>query len=1088
MNDTRGHVADTALRNPHAVPQLPSILLVDDQPARLLTYESILSGLTIRCVRATSGYEALELLLESEFAVIILDVNMPGMDGFEVARLVREHPRMERIPIIFATGVHISELDQLRGYEVGAIDYISVPVVPEILRSKVAILVELYQRRSELRAVNEALAEARIERDRNHAASIAQNQSHLQAIFEHPSQATVVLRAHRDADGVIDDWIYRDANSNAARNLRRNREAILGQLVSTLQPERAPVIISLCTDVLAIGRVAQYDLRYRNLDYAITIYPAGSDTVVLSGIDITDRKRTEAALQASERRYAAVIEHAPVAVAHCALDGTFEYANKAFCDLLGYSAQELREKSWQEVTHPDDVGEDAELAGAVLAGDLPHYTMEKRYIRKDGSIVWISLFGNFLLDEAGKAQQGLAVVIDITERKRGEAAILEGQQRLLLAQKAAQLGTHDYDLRTGAIQWDARTRELWGFHPDATVTFDLFANALHPDDLASMQSALAAAMDPGGHGEYLARYRVINRLDGIARWVEATGLVTFENREPTRLVGTVQDITDRVEATAALARSEERFRTIFQGVGIGMVLIEGDGTIRMANPAFCAIVNRPEQALLGASCLSITHPGDVDETLRLIRQLLSGAERSATYETRYMRPDGEVRWVRINIVRQSPEDGVASEPLLASVEDVTERIQAQTALEAAHRERQHLLEAERTARSDAEAAVRSKDEFLATLSHELRTPLSNIISWARLLQRKYVSDHVELAKGIKIIVDNAMTQSQLISDLLDMSRIVAGKVSLETSALDLADLVTRAANAHRPSAEAKALSMEVELDTEVAIVLGDETRLQQVMHNLLANAVKFTPEGTPAPIRVKLRRSSDRYFVSVSDPGEGIDPHFLPHIFGRFQQSDGSRSRRHGGLGLGLAIVKQLVDLHGGEVAVESGGLGTGATFTLALPVHEAEAPRTAPGASDHVDVIDGKPLAGYTILVVEDQPSILEHLKQSLEEHGAATVAVTSAQAALNVLRGPTAPQVDLLLSDLGLPQMDGYQLIRIIREQMNLPAEQLPAIAITAFARDEDRLRSRSLGYQAHISKPYRVSEVVSRAASLLAKPGNA
>jgi PAS domain S-box-containing protein len=603
-----------------------------------------------------------------------------------------------------------------------------------------------------------------------------------------------------------------------------------------------------------------------------------------------------------------------------------------------------------------------------------------------------------------------------------------------------------------------------------------------------MQSALAAAMDPDGHGEYLARYRVINRLDGLARWVEATGLVTFENRVPTRLVGTVQDITDRVEATDALARSEERFRTIFQGVGMGMVLIEGDGTIRMANPAFCAIVNRPEQALLRASCLSITHPGDVDENLRLIHQLLSGAKRSATYETRYTRPDGDVRWVRINIVRQSPEDGVASEPLLAAVEDVTERIRAQIALEAAHRERQHLLEAERTARSDAEAAVRSKDEFLATLSHELRTPLSNIISWARLLQRKYVGDHVELAKGLKIIVDNAMTQSQLISDLLDMSRIVAGKVNLETVALDLADLVARSVNAHRPAAEAKALSINVEFATEIAIVLGDETRLQQVMHNLLANAVKFTPEGTPTAIQVKLRRSSDRYFVSVSDPGEGIDPHFLPHIFGRFRQSDGSNARRHGGLGLGLAIVKQLVDMHGGEVTVESGGLGTGAVFTLALPLHPAEAPRRASVASDHVDVIEGLPLAGFTILVVEDQPSILEHLKQSLEEHGASTIAVTSALAALNVLRGRALSQVDLLLSDLGLPQMDGYQLIRTIREQLNLTAERLPAIAITAFARDEDRSRSRSVGYQAHISKPYRVTEVVSTAASLLAKPKHA
>jgi PAS domain S-box-containing protein len=1081
MNDISTKIP--AARVPYGAGELPDILLVDDQPARLLTYESILSGLNVHCVRASSGHEALQRLLAQEFAVIILDVNMPVMDGFEVARLVREHPRMERTPIIFVTGVHVSELDYLKGYEVGAIDYIPVPVVPEILRSKVAILVELYQRRNELRTLNEALAEARARLDQDHAAAIAASQTQLMAIFEHPTEAIVVLEAHRDVRGNIDDWIYRNANSNAIRNLGSSREAILGQRVSALEPMRAPAVIATCINVLSTGKFATYDLHYGGMDYAITIYPAGPERVVLSGYEITERRRTEAALEASERRYRALIEGAPVAVSHNALDGTFQYVNKAFCDLLGYSAEELCQKTWQEVTYPDDVSEDSRFADAVVAGQIPYYTLEKRYVRKDGSIVWVSLFGNFVLDERGNAQQGVAIVIDITQRRGADAALRESQQRLLLAQKAAQLGTHEYDPRTGTILWDARTCELWGVPPDVPVTYALWASAVHPEDIASTERALAEAMNPAGNGEFLSRYRVIHRTDGQTRWIEATGLVTFEKAGPVRLVGTVQDITERVEANAALIRSEERFRSIFQETGIGMVLLETDCTIRMANPAFCAIVGRQEQALVGRSCLSITHPEDVDSNFRLVRRLVDGSERSATFEKRYQRPDGSSRWVRINIVRQAAEGAERSEErLLAAVEDITERIEALSALEEAHREREHLLEAERTARTAAESAIRAKDEFLATLSHELRTPLSNVISWARVLQRKYASEHADLGKGLKIIVDNAMTQSQLIADLLDMSRIVAGKISLETNALDVADLVARAVTAQRPTAEAKGLTIEIEPAVDVAFVLGDETRLQQVLWNVLSNAIKFTPEGTQSPIRVRIWRAGSRYLITVTDPGEGIDAGFLPHIFGRFRQSDGSRARRHGGLGLGLAIVKQLVELHGGDVSVHSAGVGQGATFTISLLVYESDIRSPLPLVGEEVDLRDTQPLAGRTILVVEDQPSILEHLKQCLEEHGAATVCVSSAHEVVGVLRGSPSSEVELLLSDLGLPEMDGYQLIRVIREELGITAKALPAIAVSAFARDEDRARSMEDGYQAHIIKPYHVAQVVKMAATLL------
>ena len=275
--------------------------MVDDQPARLLTYEAILSTLTVRCVRARSGTEALEHLLKDEFAVILLDVHMPGMDGFELASLIREHPRLHQTPIIFITGVHVTEVDMLRGYQAGAVDYISVPVVPEILRSKVAVLVELHQRRSELQQLNLELAEARARLEADHVAAIARKDAQLRAVFEHPSDLTVVVRAVRDANGDVVDWTYRDANANAVSLLGRTRETLLGQRLSEVLRDRAAAAHERCVRVLLSDQPERYEARFGDRDFLTTIFPIGDECVVSSGVDITERKRIEAALRESER-------------------------------------------------------------------------------------------------------------------------------------------------------------------------------------------------------------------------------------------------------------------------------------------------------------------------------------------------------------------------------------------------------------------------------------------------------------------------------------------------------------------------------------------------------------------------------------------------------------------------------------------------------------------------------------------------------------------------------------------------------------------------------------------------------------------
>jgi PAS domain S-box-containing protein len=304
MNDTKNLGLLSGVEAQHAVEteQRASILLVDDQPARLLTYEAMLSGLGLRCVRALSGVEALEKLLVNEFAVIVLDVNMPEMDGFEVARIVRGHPRMERIPIIFVTGVNVSELDRLRGYEVGAIDYISVPVVPEILRSKIALLVELHERRTELKVLNRALVDARKRIDEEHASVLAHKEAQLRAVFEHPEQVTMVLEAERDENGVIKDWTYRDANTRALQFLGMTRERLLGRTLSDVLPQRSEQSVPICTRVHETQQAYRYETHLDGADLLVTVYPGARDQVISSALDITERKRAEAGLRESERR------------------------------------------------------------------------------------------------------------------------------------------------------------------------------------------------------------------------------------------------------------------------------------------------------------------------------------------------------------------------------------------------------------------------------------------------------------------------------------------------------------------------------------------------------------------------------------------------------------------------------------------------------------------------------------------------------------------------------------------------------------------------------------------------------------------
>ncbi|MCA1992827.1 MAG: response regulator, partial [Coleofasciculus sp. S288] len=426
--------------------------------------------------------------------------------------------------------------------------------------------------------------------------------------------------------------------------------------------------------------------------------------------------------------------------------------------------------------------------------------------------------------------------------------------------------------------------------------------------------------------------------------------------------------------------------------------------------------------------------------------------------------------------------------VLSLVLDVTERMQADL-------ERINLLEREKTARTQAETANRIKDEFLAVLSHELRSPLNPILGWSKLLQSRKL-DEKTVARGLETIERNAKLQTQLIEDLLDVSRILRGKLTLNVCPIDLVSTIEAALETVRLAACAKSIEIRMVYEPNVGQVLGDPNRLQQVVWNLLSNAIKFTPAGGRVEVRLSTHcdwkdtkpNSKSSAFdnqsnnlksnyaqIQVSDTGKGINAEFLPYVFDYFRQENSSTTRSFGGLGLGLAIVRHLVELHGGTVKAESLGEGQGATFTVRLPL-TATQPEMKPSKQDYENAPD---LSGIRILVVDDEADMREFLAFTLEGYGAEVIVVSSAAEALEAL---CEVKPDVLLSDVGMPEVDGYMLIRQIRAMPPERGGQIRAIALTAYAGETDQTQALSAGFQKHVAKPVEPAELAAVVASLI------
>ena len=396
-------------------------------------------------------------------------------------------------------------------------------------------------------------------------------------------------------------------------------------------------------------------------------------------------------------------------------------------------------------------------------------------------------------------------------------------------------------------------------------------------------------------------------------------------------------------------------------------------------------------------------------------------------------------------------------------------------------ELEKLFESERAARSQAESASRLKDEFLATVSHELRTPLNAMLGWTSLLRAGKV-DSQNVPRALEVIERNARSQAKIIEDLLDVSRIITGKLKLEVQSVNVAALIKSVIESVTPAAEANDISVRQQILTEKSSIIGDAARLQQILWNLLTNSIKFTPRG--GSVEVKLERENLNLAVSVSDTGKGIETEFLPHVFDRFRQADGTTTRHFGGLGLGLAIVRHLVELHGGTVQASSAGVGAGATFIIKLPQAQLSEEPLKPviNASIRSELAGNKAqgnLQGLKILVVDDEIGTLEMLKVFLETSGAFVTAANSVSEALNNLK-TNIP--DLIISDIGMPGRDGYEFIESVRQMPPENGGNVPAVALTAYALKEDMQKALRSGFQRHLTKPVEIDSLVSIIAGLV------
>ncbi|HEY9624737.1 MAG TPA: PAS domain S-box protein [Crinalium sp.] len=934
------------------------------------------------------------------------------------------------------------------------------------------------------------------------------------------------------------EWRFTYVNYRFEEISQRSRQTLLGHRIWDVFPEAVETAFyeqyhrAMAEQVAVVVEAPQSNGEGRW--YEAHAYPY-ADGLAVYFRDVTDRKLVEQErdrlleleqsarleAEAERKRLKSVLMQLPSMIAIVTgPDHVFEFANPTYLKLTGRSSDiigkpfrdvfpelegqiyfELFDRIYQtgETFTQDESAVQWERNDDGVLETAYFHTVFPALRGADGQIQGVLLHGIEVTSQVRSRQQIEHLLNDLQQK---ESALKESEERLRLAVDSADLGMWDYNLASGALIWSERCKQIFGIAPDLEMTYERFLNALHPGDRGWVGAVVQRCISD--REDYNVEYRTL-WPDGSVHWIAAMGRVYYNSHhEPVRMAGVAVDITQRKQTEQAQRKAEKQLHYLSEISSILASSLDYQTTLeRVAQLTvpeladWCTVHIREEDGSIEPLALAHIDPAKVEwaERLREKYPFNPNEARGTALTLRTGKPDllpdipDEllVQAARdpdhLELLRQVGFKSVMTVPLRSQDEilGVISFVSAESgrryderdlkiAEELARRaslaiDNARLYRAAQRDRAQAEAANRIKDEFLAVLSHELRTPLNPILGWTTLLRsREY--DHTTVHRALETIERNARLQTQLIEDLLDISRILQGKLRLNIAPVDLTATIAAALETVRLSAEAKSIQLQTVMTSRLETVLGDFNRLQQVVWNLLSNAIKFTPQD--GRVEVRLEKVDTYALMTVSDTGRGISADFLPFIFEAFRQADGKITRRFGGLGLGLSIARHLVELHGGSIRAESLGEGQGATFIVKLPLMVASPPMEQ-SSMDANQLID---LSGLRVLAVDDDVDSLELVTFILEQSGALVTAAKSATEALSVLE---QSPFDILVSDIGMPGIDGYTLMQRVRSHPAYQKKSLPAIALTAYAAEYDQQAAIAAGFQLHIAKPVEPEELV-------------
>jgi PAS domain S-box-containing protein len=899
-----------------------------------------------------------------------------------------------------------------------------------------------------------------------------------------------ILESINDAFYAVDhQWRFTYVNRRAEQLWQRSREQLIGNVLWEAFPQTAG------TELQAALQQAARDRNSLELEtfspllgiwVHAHIYPS-SEGLSVYFHDVTEKKKTERALKESNERYELIARAVHEVIWEWNVGDDEVVWSEAIRNVLGYDPVTLAHDNengyrwWISKIHPEDRDRVLQRYEQILAAGGKEWSEEYRFERADGSYAVLLDRAHIARDAEGQLSRVLGAMIDVTEQREAEAQRRAQQEQLLVALEAGRLGSWQLDLDSGRFECSDGFKANFGWTSDKEFTYDRLLERIHPDDRQSRQEALDRAIAAGA--EYECDYRV-TWDDGTIHWLTSRGRASTDaDGKVRRMIGVTQEVTER-------RRNQEAQRFLAEA---GMLLnssLDYEATLssllRLAVPLladYCILDIVTEGGEIDRAGIAFADPA-TEKTIRpLLERHVPSIERESHPIAAVIRsgmasfvPVAAADWMargalsgeQLESAQRLRTLALFSIPLTAQGRvigaitfcstDPSRRYDVSDVALAEEFCRRAALAVENARLyREVQQTSRAKDEFLAVLSHELRTPMTVTLGWAGMLRSGGLSgDQVNLA--IESLEESTHAQARIINDILDVSRVVTGKLRLNVARVELDALVRNAIDSIRPAATAKGIELAVETEPVRGQLHGDSGRLQQILWNLLFNAVKFTPRGGRVSLQVR-NGGEDLVELVVADNGMGIAPEFLPYVFDRFRQANSGTNREHGGLGLGLSIVRNLTELHGGTVRAESAGEGNGSRFVIRLPIDrsiEPPLPQTDPARDTD--------LHGLRLLVVDDDRPTAEMIRAALEKAGASVTAVGSAASALDSL---VDNEYALMVSDIGMPLQDGYELIRRIRSADG-PTQTLPAIALTAYARPQDCSAALNAGFDAYLAKP--------------------